>query len=390
MTTAIGFLLFLGACTGHTALFVFLLNWSYGHALPEKFLHVLRQVIMGLIAIGPFALWWIAGFDLAHLPPLARSTTFWGTLLVAYVTLCEVAGLVLAPWVTVSRLLRRPRALISNDTRTLDVAARLGYKPFGHGRHRHLAHLPGNDIFRVDFAEKTIRLPRLPAAWDGLTILHLSDLHLHGTPDRAFFEQVMDECGRWDPDIVALTGDVVDSYRHHRWILPLLGRLRWRIAAFAIVGNHDFWHDPMLVRRRLRRLRMHVLSNACQQIEIRGQPLLVIGNESPWFRPAPDLSGYPESLFRLCLSHTPDNMPWARRNRIDLTLAGHNHGGQIRFPVIGSVLVPSRYSRRYDAGLFDEPPTVLHVSRGLSGQHPLRYNCRPEVTKLVLKGGEQI
>ena len=81
-------------------------------------------------------------------------------------------------------------------------------------------------------------------------------------------------------------------------------------------------------------------------------------------------------------------MPWARCNQIDLMLAGHNHGGQVRFPVIGSVLVPSRYSRRYDCGLFDEPPTVLHVIRGLSGQHPLRYNCRPEVAKLVLRCGE--
>src|SRR5262249_4631012 len=65
--------------------------------------------------------------------------------------------------------------------------------------------------------------------------------------------------------------------------------------------------------------------------------------------------------------------------------AGHNHGGQIRFPVIGSVFVPSRYSRRYDCGTFYEPPTVLHVSPGLGGQEPVRYNCRPEVTKLVLQ-----
>ena len=69
-------------------------------------------------------------------------------------------------------------------------------------------------------------------------------------------------------------------------------------------------------------------------------------------------------------------------------LAGHVHGGQIRFPVVGSVFVPSRYSRRYDCGTFDEPPTLLHVSRGLGGQHPLRYNCRPEVTLLVLRSGE--
>jgi predicted MPP superfamily phosphohydrolase len=66
-------------------------------------------------------------------------------------------------------------------------------------------------------------------------------------------------------------------------------------------------------------------------------------------------------------------------------LAGHNHGGQIRFPLLGSVFVPSRYGRRYDCGTFQEQPTVLHVCRGLAGQHPLRYNCRPEVTKIVLR-----
>ena len=66
-------------------------------------------------------------------------------------------------------------------------------------------------------------------------------------------------------------------------------------------------------------------------------------------------------------------------------LSGHNHGGQIRFPIVGSVFVPSRFSRRYDSGIFHEPPTLLHVSRGLGGEHPLRYNCRPEVTKIILK-----
>ena len=74
----------------------------------------------------------------------------------------------------------------------------------------------------------------------------------------------------------------------------------------------------------------------------------------------------------------------SQSQNIDLMLSGHNHGGQVRFPLVGSVLVPSRYGRRYDCGTFDEPPTVLHVCRGLAGQHPLRYNCRPEVTKLVL------
>ena len=199
---------------------------------------------------------------------------------------------------------------------------------------------------------------------------------------------MMDLCREQEPDLVCVTGDIVDSDRHHRWVVPVLGRLRWRVAAFAILGNHDKWHDPGLVRRRLKRIGMNVLGNSAEQIEIRGHPLLVVGNETPWFRPVPDLAALPEGPFRLCLSHTPDNLPWCRRNRIDLMLAGHNHGGQIRLPLIGSMFVPSRFSRRYDCGSFHEPPTMLHVSRGLAGMQPLRYNCRPEVTRIVLRAGD--
>jgi predicted MPP superfamily phosphohydrolase len=90
-------------------------------------------------------------------------------------------------------------------------------------------------------------------------------------------------------------------------------------------------------------------------------------------------------MFRLCLSHTPDHITWARRHEVDLMLSGHVHGGQVRLPLIGPVVVPSLYGRRFDSGTFHLPPTVLHVSRGLSSEQPLRYNCRPEVTKLVLR-----
>jgi predicted MPP superfamily phosphohydrolase len=66
-------------------------------------------------------------------------------------------------------------------------------------------------------------------------------------------------------------------------------------------------------------------------------------------------------------------------------LAGHTHGGQICFPLIGPILAPSHYGVRYAAGTFDLPPTLMHVSRGVSGLQPLRFNCPPELAKLVLR-----
>ncbi len=377
-------LLLVGACLGHLVLMIVSHNWLYGQKLPRRFGTIIHFAHGLLILAFPLALGLTYGWDLHDLPPL--STEFaWPQLITLYVLVCCAVGYVALPLNTVLRLLRRDPSL-EKHSRVLDVAKHLGRRPLGHSRRRLLAHLPGNEIFQVELVERTIRLPRLPNSWDGLKILHLSDLHFLGTPDRDYFQFVMDRCVDWQPDLVALTGDITDTNRHIRWIVPVLGRLRWRIAAFAILGNHDHWRETTYIRRRLRRLGMLVPQNTWHQIEVRGEPLVVIGHEGPWLKPPPDLTDCPREPFRLCLSHTPDNIRWARRAGIDLMLSGHVHGGQVRFPLFGSVLVPSRYGRRYDCGVFDEAPTVLHVSRGLSGDHPLRYLCRPEATLLTLRG----
>ncbi len=376
-------ILFLGVCVGHLSVLVFSNNWWYGQPLPHRFLFILRAVHGLLILVG---VWAFAKAFLSYRPVIdeAFSGTGWHRVAGGYTALCAFVGLVVVPIITLRRRLRRPGALLANHTTQVNVAGELGYKPVGKGKFRWMAGLPGNQVFEVDFVEKTLRLPHLPAALEGLTILQVTDLHLCGSPGREFHQHVADRCREWEPDVVAITGDLVDSDYHHRWIVPVLGRLRWRVAAFAILGNHDSWRDVPVIRRRLRRLGMEVLANCWKEVYIRNERVVVVGHEGPWFRPAPDLTGCPEGTFRICLSHTPDNIRWAQSHNIDLMLSGHNHGGQVRFPVVGSLLVPSRYGRRYDCGTFDEPPTVLHVCRGLAGQHPLRYNCRPEVTKLVL------
>ncbi len=377
----------IGACVGHAVGQVYCMNQWFGGNWDHHLQKVLR-FSHGLVIL---AGWWVfADYFRSLFSEGASPATagLWGQVVWGYGLFCCTLAFGALPADLLGRWRRRSRALLHNHTRTVDVAAELGYKPVGHGRRAWAARLPGNNIFQVDFTEKALYLPRLPAAWDGLSILHLTDLHFHGVPSRDFFRVVLDVCRDWDPDLVALTGDFVDSPWHHRWILPLLGRLRWRVAAFAVIGNHDTWFDPRLVRRRLARLNIDVLGNHWRLIEVRGEPLVVIGHEGPWVEPAPDLRGCPDGVFQLCLSHTPDNIPWARHHGIDLMLAGHNHGGQIRLPVVGPVFVPSRYGRRYDGGVYDEGPTVLHVCRGLSGRDPLRYNCRPEVTKIILRAGE--
>jgi predicted MPP superfamily phosphohydrolase len=87
------------------------------------------------------------------------------------------------------------------------------------------------------------------------------------------------------------------------------------------------------------------------------------------------------------LAHSPDQFQWAQENDIDLMLAGHLHGGQVRLPILGAFLAPSIYGVRYAAGVFTAENTTLHVSRGVSSLMPLRFRCPPEIAILVLRKG---
>ncbi len=375
--------LFAAVCLGHIALIVAHHNWWYGQPLPRHTGALLHLSHGLLVVLFPLWLWWSWGLQMQGIFHY-RSSTPGHTALALYVLLCASVGLVGLPLNLLARRLRHDPAE-EGPSRVLDVAKQVGYRPADRGLNWLLAKFPANQAFSVELTERTLRLPRLPPSWEGLTILHLSDLHLRGTPSRDWYRFVMDRCAEWSPDLVALTGDVADGWHHMRWVVPVLGRLRWKLAAYSILGNHDHWYDPSYVRRRLRRLGMRVLVNNWEQVEIRGEPLVLVGHEGPWVQPPPDLSSCPQGPFRLCLSHTPDNIRWARQQGIDLMLSGHVHGGQVRLPLVGSILVPSRYGRRYDCGTFVEGPTTLHVTRGLSGERPLRWNCRPEVTLLTLR-----
>jgi predicted MPP superfamily phosphohydrolase len=372
------------ACGGHLVLMIGSHNWFYGLRHPKwlgDVVHLVHAAGVLALPVGLVVGWGWSLSGLFDWPP-----SCWAhAAVLAYLAVCLLVLLAWLPGITVWRLVqRRPRGEVRSEV--VDVERQLGRRLIGDGHHGFLGHLPGNEVFTVEYVERTLHPPRLPEAWDGLTILHVSDLHFHGTPSREYFEAIMGRCAAWRPDLVCVTGDVADSDEHHAWIAPVLGKLAWKEAAVAILGNHDHRHDVGTIREEMRKLGMLAPENSWHELTVRGERLIVVGNEEPWLRGV-DLAGCPEGPFRLCLSHTPDNLRWAQRNRMDLVLSGHVHGGQIRVPPFGSILVPSRCGRRYDHGAYALGGTLLHVSRGLSGEHPVRYNCRPEVTLITLRKG---
>ncbi len=371
---------------GHACLAIWILNNLYGRRLSKRFLKPWR-LFTGLVILAFPVIFGLFVPIRIHAIEWEWPDACFSTILLGYsFAICLPLGVIIFPTMTILRLLRRaPDAVISEKTNTIDLWPQLGRKLIGNGKWHWLTRLPGNCVFRVDFTDLTLAPPRLPPEWDGLSILLLSDLHFHGTPAIEFFQRIRDEILSGPPvDLVVLAGDYVDSDHHREWILEILAPLKGRMSKVAILGNHDEHHEPELIRKNLNQAGFTVLSHRTAELSIRGIPCEFIGNESPWFPPQPQLP-VDTSRFRLCVSHSPDQFYWAVRNKIDLVLCGHVHGGQIRLPVIGSIFIPSVYSRRFDQGVFQSGSTVMVVNRGLSGKEPLRFRCHAQVIRMELK-----
>jgi predicted MPP superfamily phosphohydrolase len=378
---------------GHTAIAVWLFNRLHALNWPRPLIKSLEKALVLVAAAILIALLarWITSGSIA-----SPRDTVW----LAYALICVGAALAAVPYWLIPKLRERtPAALLSNDTTLVDIAQALGQIPV-HGLQANLlSRFPGNEICRLAVQRKTLRLDRLPAQFDGLTIAHLSDLHMTGQLTRDFYDAVVDQTNALNPDVIAITGDILEKAKCLPWIAPTLGRLQAKHGKFFILGNHERrLRDPSALRQALTASGLTNLGSRCEKLSINGADILLAGTELPWFGTAPETQSairnpqsaipplpIPHSAFRILLSHSPDQLPWARANAFDLMLAGHNHGGQIRLPYLGALIAPSRYGCRYAGGLYHEPPTLLHVTRGLAGIHPIRLNCPPELALLILK-----
>jgi predicted MPP superfamily phosphohydrolase len=281
-------------------------------------------------------------------------------------------------------------------------------------RHHLLARLPLNEILRLVVIEWALDIPRLPAALDGLSIVHLSDLHLTGRVGKAYFREVVRTSNELQPDLVAVTGDIIENAACLPWLADTLGQLTARYGVCFILGNHDRRINFSQVRRTLVENGLIDLGNRRREVQIAGQPVILMGSEQPWMNGADGRvremrqasrarethqtevvndrcmtrSLQDSAPLRIALAHSPDQLSWACAEGADLLLAGHTHGGQICIPPLGAIISPTRSGVKHVYGVYHVPPTVLHVSRGISGDIPLRWNCPPEIARLRLHASD--
>ena len=247
-----------------------------------------------------------------------------------------------------------------------------------------LVTLRGLSVRRID-----IPVEGLPPDLDGLRIVQISDLHVGLTMRRAYVQRVVDMTRELAPDIIALTGDIVDGSvsRLARQVAPLEA-LTSDDRAFFVLGNHDYYSGAAPWTAHFEGMGFRVLRNAHVSLE-RGRARLVIGGvidfaarmSDPEARPRPDLAadGDAAPAFRLLLAHNPKIAPQAEQAGFDLQLSGHTHAGQF-FPwtfVIHWVHGP------HAAGLSRRGRLWVYTSAGTgTWGPPVRLGTRPELTLL--------
>lgn len=243
----------------------------------------------------------------------------------------------------------------------------------------------------VEVPEVPVKLDRLPPALSGLTITQLTDVHVGPTIGRRFIESVVEKANGTRPDVVVITGDLVDgSVEALRSHVEPLARLQARYGVYFVTGNHEYYSgaDPWI--EELRRLGIRVLRNERVSIGDAGASLDLIGvddytagrfggDHGPDLRRA--LAGRDPERASVLLAHQPREVERAGELGVGLQISGHTHGGQIwPFGAAVSLVQP------YVAGLHrHSEATQIYVSRGTGyWGPPMRFMAPAEVTKLVL------
>lgn len=230
-----------------------------------------------------------------------------------------------------------------------------------------------------------------------IRIAVLTDLHV-GSPFNGLgkLRDVVTRTNASQPDLICILGDLMtQGMRGVRAVPPEaiaaeLANLRAPAGVVAVLGNHDNWFDHDRVKRALQGAGITVLDDTAARVVLPQGSVWIAGVSDLWtgrsdiaaaLAPIPD-SGEPILL----LTHNPDIFPDVPA-RVALTLAGHTHGGQVRFPLIGAPVVPSRFGQRYAAGHVVEDGRHLFVATGVGTSIlPVRFRVPPAVSLLRIGG----
>ncbi len=266
---------------------------------------------------------------------------------------------------------------------------------------------------RLVVREQTIAISGWNREFDGLRIVMLSDIHggSNGvTTDR--LRELVERVNEQNADIVVLLGDYVSETIEDQPVSKVglkmsmttvadnLAGMKAKHGVFAVLGNHDGWYNDDIVASEFTRVGYSVLRHEVAAIEMNGQRLRIFGmidhlklNKS-WRETSADAKAIVDTSGSgdlIVLQHSPDLLPvitgdLSISGELKLMLAGHTHGGQVRFPVVGAPIVPSTFGQKYARGHVRDRGIDLFVTSGVGcSVLPFRFMVPPEIVVLTIK-----
>lgn len=224
----------------------------------------------------------------------------------------------------------------------------------------------------------------------GLKIAFLTDLHIAPSHTKRL-RNIINLTNNQKPDIILLGGDYANGHSE-KTTMPLslmaqeLSRLKAPLGVYAVLGNHDWMIDGKKLITEFEKVGIFVLLNSYKTIKLPQKNLYIVGVEEDVYR-HPDIQKSLEhtSLPRILVTHNPDLFQTLTQ-KVSLTLAGHNHGGQVVIPFIGPLIVSGKTGIKYARGLFYENNNSLIVGAGIGTSFlPIRLNCPPEIVVITFQ-----
>lgn len=253
--------------------------------------------------------------------------------------------------------------------------------------------------YRLVINEVSLNVPNWSEELNGFKVVAISDIHGGShTITEARILSIVEEINKQNPDIIVILGDFVSQVqddvpiKQRELKMPIeviaksLGGLKAKYGVFVVIGNHDWWYDEKKCRTEFEKAGFNVLENEKKSFEVNNKTVTVLGIEDFWKRGVVDVKDILTKIEVqqniIGITHNPDSFD-KTPDSLAILFAGHTHGGQVNFPIVGAPIVPSK--KEYTAGHIEKDGRNLFITTGIGTSGlPFRFRVPPEIVVATL------